>query len=149
MPIVVTAEDITSSITKTNAAAAGVAAVFSNCPKLDAGTQAEWTAWYAGWQKWAAANSNLPYLTLGLPAIGNQAVSYESDVASWQTIANNVCGAQGPVLIPQAVVADTNIGDWSWVKWAVIGGIAVVVLPPVMEAVSIGVEALKAKKKKP
>jgi hypothetical protein len=108
MPLLVTAADIASAILRINGAAQGVSAIFANCTGLDAGTRAAWTAWYADYQQWATTNDDLGYFTLGLPQIGNQTVAYESDVAQWQTIANQKCGTTIPVLVPQTDIANTN-----------------------------------------
>jgi len=149
MPLLVTAEDISSSIIKTGAAASGVDAIFANCPALDADTKAGWTAWYTGWQSWAAANNDLGYFTLGLPAIGNQAVAYEADIASWQQIANRVCGSQVPVLTLQTDIADQNAGvsasSLSAIKWIAGAVIVALVIPPIVQALSTRRAAIRAK----
>ena len=143
MPFLVTAEDIASSIIKTNAAAQGVDAIFSSCTALDAGTKSAWTAWYTGWQAWAKENDDLGYLTLGLPAIGNQAVSYEGDVAGWQTTANRICGSSVPVLVPQPDAANENAGlpgNYDGLitaaKWIAAAVVVVTVAPPVFRAIA-------------
>lgn len=143
MPFVVTAEDISSSIIKTDAAAQGVDAVFASCGALDGGTKAAWGAWYAGWKQWAAQNRDLGYLTLGLPAIGNQAVAYEGDISGWQSTANRVCGTSIPVLQPQTDIADRNAGlsqGWDGLitaaKWIAAAVVVVTVVPPLVSGVS-------------
>lgn len=143
MPFLVTAEDIESAIIRIDAAAAGVNDVFNaSCPKLDAGTKEAWTAWYTGWQQWAALNNNLSYLTLGLPAIGNQAVAYENDVAGWQQDADQICGSQIPILVSQTKIADQNVDvpkGWNMafdaVKWLSAAVIAALVIPPLVETI--------------
>lgn len=139
MPILVTAEDITSAIVRIDAAATGVSDVFSNCPNLDVGTKQAWGAWYAGWQTWAEQNKDLNYFTLGLPAIGNQAVAYESDIAGWQQDANQICGSFIPVLETQTEVAEANSAiPPSWlaaVKWIAGAVVVAIVVPPIANAI--------------
>ncbi len=133
MPIVVTNADISSAILRIDGAAKGVDAIFASCATLDAGTKAAWSDWYAAWQEWATANDDLGYFTLGLAEIGNQAVGYESDVAQWQTIANQKCGSQVPVLVPETDVANANASipsTWSKAIPWIVGGIALVVVAP-------------------
>ena len=148
MPILLTAEDITSAIIRIDAAAQGVNSAFQSCPKLDAGTKHAWDAWYAGWQHWADTNNNLSHFTPELSSIGDQTIAYENDVAGWQEDADRICGAQIPILVPQTVSADT--AGWShvlsavkWVAGAVIAGL---VIPPVVEAVHAYHAERKAKK---
>ena len=140
MPLLVTAEDIQSAIIRINAAALGVNAIFTNCTQLDASTKSAWTAWYTGWQAWSAANNNLSYFTLGLPAIGNQAVAYENDIAGWQQDADRMCGASVPVLVPQTTIANQNTSILgletvlSAVKWIAASVALAIVVPPIVEA---------------
>jgi hypothetical protein len=142
MPILVTAEDISSAIVRIDAAAQGVNDVFAACPQLDAGTKAAWSAWYAGWQAWEKANNNLSYFTLGLPAIGNQAIAYENDVAGWQEDADRICSASIPVLVTQTKIADQNAAlgpGWNMaldaLKWIVGAVVLAVVVPPIAESI--------------
>lgn len=152
MPLLVTAEDISSAIVRIDAAAQGVNDVFSSCPDLDAGTKAAWTAWYTGWQAWEKQNSNLGYFTLGLPAIGNQAIAYENDVSGWQQDADRICNVSIPVLTTQTTVADQNAAlapGWNLaldaVKW-IAGAVALaIVVPPIVESIR-GVLPERAKK---
>ena len=139
MPILVTAEDISSAIVRIDAAATGVNDIFSSCAALDVGTKQAWDAWYAGWQAWAEANKDLNYFTLGLPAIGNQAVAYESDVAGWQGDADRICGASVPILETQAQVADQNTAltdhVLAAVKWIAGAVVVAIVVPPIANAI--------------
>jgi hypothetical protein len=138
MPTLMTADAITSAIVRIDAAAQGVAAAFQNCPKLDAGTRQAWTLWYAGWQKWETANSGLGYFSSGLDSIGNQTLAYETDVAGWQTDADQICGADIPILVPESSIQPetSTPTDWAgtikWVAGAVIIGL---ITPPIIDAI--------------
>jgi hypothetical protein len=139
VPLLVTAEDITSAIVRIDAAAQGVNDVFASCTQLDPGTKEAWSTWYAGWQQWAETNKDLNYFTLGLPAIGNQAVAYEDDIAGWQGDADRICNAQIPILQSQTSIANRNaeLGGWSTVvsaiRWVAGAVIVALIVPPIVE----------------
>ena len=155
MPLIVTAADITSAITQVSGDASGLDSVFQSCTALGAGTKAAWTAWYSGWQTFAAANSNLGYFTLGLPDIGDEVVSYQTELAGWQQTANSKCGTSLPVITTIPQVADQNLAlpsSWSpallAVKWVAIAVVAVMVIPPITSAVSDAIRVMPHRTKR-
>ena len=91
-----TGPDLTGSIIRVDAAARGVNSIFAACTQIDAGTKQAWSAWYAGWQKWADTNKDVHSLQSGFPAISDQVVNYENEIKAWQQEANDLCGAQNP-----------------------------------------------------
>ena len=133
MPLLVTAYDIQQSLIKSDATAAGIDAVMaSHARELDAATIEEWTSYYAGYRSFADANRNLGFWTLGLPAIADQAIAYEHELAGWQGILNTRLGA---VVAPGPVAHDQvdelgkplsgGIGLDTSTKWLIGGGLVV------------------------
>jgi hypothetical protein len=129
MPLLVTAYDIQQSLTKSDATALGIDRVMaSHAQNFDAATIEQWTAYYAGYAAFSAANRNLGFWTLGLPAIADQAIAYEHELAAWQGIVNSRLGG---VIAPGTVAHDQvdemgkppSLGLDTGTKWLIGGGL--------------------------
>jgi hypothetical protein len=108
--IVVTAYDIQQSLIQDDATAASIDQGVQACAGLDATTKAEWTTFYTGYQAFSTANKNLSWFTLGLPNIGDQVVSYETQLQAWST----KLAAASCVMAPTAAPAHGTATDVSW-----------------------------------
>lgn len=132
--IVVTADDITQALIKDDAQADALDTVFKSCPTLSPATRTSWTAFVAGYRTFSANNKDHSMFALGLPAIGDQVVNYEHELAGWQDIANEQCGG-GKKIAPTPGAHDeagNNNPLNALVKaipW-VVGGIALIAVGP-------------------
>ena len=91
MPFVVTADDITAALVRTDAQANAIDDAVTACAELDASTRAQWADFLAGYRVFSAENKNHFPLALGLPNIGNEVVGYEHELNAWATTIRAKC----------------------------------------------------------
>ena len=99
MPLLVTADDITQALIKTDALVNALDANVS-ANAIDANVRRSWEAFRDGYRAFSANNRALPWYTLGLPAIADQEIAYEHELAGWQSLIDASIGrptAPGPV----------------------------------------------------
>ena len=122
--LVVTAADIASSLAQDDATAKTIDTGITYALHLDPALVAQWKTFYAGYQAFSNRNKNLGYFTLGLPNIGDQVVSYETQLANWNTLLQK----SGAVMAPTVQGAHGSTGDPSWLdknKGVVVGVLVV------------------------
>ena len=106
---VVTSDDITSALLKTDAAVKGIDDAIASCPQLPAAGVEQWKDWKGGYDSFSAANKGLPYLTLGLANIGDQVVAYEDEIVKWQELLKQAgCLTMAPVFETHQTASDTG-----------------------------------------
>lgn len=110
--LVVTADDITAALIQDDATAASIdSTVQAQKDKLPPQVVVNWGMFYAGYKSFSAKNKNLSFWTLGLPNIGDQVVSYEMQLKTW----NESLQAAGAVNLPPTVKPPH--GDPSQPSW--------------------------------
>lgn len=98
--IVVTASDVKGAADTVEANAQALDLVFAKCTALDAATKTQWAGWFKGWRAWFVDHGDPYYFELGLPALGDQVVGYEHELADWQGVASKLGCGQGPIHKP-------------------------------------------------
>ena len=102
---------LSGALVELDAQAAENKAAFDNCPKAGAVTADQWDAFYAGYEAWSADVHEFlshtflivaaPILsTQDLAAIGDQMLSYQTQMNEWTDTANVTCGGRGTKNVP-------------------------------------------------
>lgn len=91
MPFVVTADDITAALIRTDAQAKAIDDAVSGCAELDASTKTQWSDFLTGYREFSDENKDRSFFALGLPNIGNEVVGYEHELNNWATTIRAKC----------------------------------------------------------
>lgn len=110
MPLVVTAGDISAALIKTDATVTALdGTVQANRARMDPSVVRSWEVYRDGYRTFSTANRDLSWYTLGLPAIGDQVLAYERELAGWQSLIDAATGVvTAPPTVPQDTVNETG-----------------------------------------
>ena len=107
MPFVVTADDITAALIRTDAQAKAIDDAVNACQELPASTKTQWADFLAGYRQFSADNKDHSFLALGLPNIGNEVVGYEHELNAWATKIQTQC----PNLVVPQIDTHDEVAD--------------------------------------
>jgi hypothetical protein len=105
MPLIVSNNDVTQALIRTDAMADSIDQAVEACKALDPLLRKQWKTWLTGadgkggYRHFSKTNRDLPFFTFGLATIFNQAVAYEHQLNAWNEKISRACrNAQPPIM---------------------------------------------------